>query len=56
MVLLKVYFFVDSMIIACKIIGAGSAPYCWCRATVKSDFDSYLPKIGLKAALCRGKT
>jgi hypothetical protein len=23
---------------------------------LKSDFDSYLPKIGLKAALCRGKT
>src|SRR3978361_826016 len=23
---------------------------------LKSDFDSYLPKMGLKAALCRGKT
>ena len=25
-------------------------------AAFRSDFDSYLPKMGLKAALCRGKT
>jgi hypothetical protein len=41
-----------------KTAGAFKSVLCLAATMdwLKSDFDSYLPKMGLKAALCRGKT
>jgi hypothetical protein len=41
---------------SCKLRQMIRCPHHRLPRAIRSDFDSYLPKMGLKAALCRGKT